>query len=462
MDDPRANRSLEDIDRDTVFHPNTSIAEHLFVGPTIIEGASGVRVRDASGRRWLDAMAGLWCVNVGYGRRELAQAGARALEELAYFHTFASMSNPPMIRLADKITGLMREAGLPQLGKVFFANSGSEANDTAFKLVRYFNNLRGQPRKKKIIARLGGYHGTSVASGSLTGIDYYHRAFDLPIEGVLHAACPHHFAFAEPGESEPAFAARMAAGLSDLIEAEGAETIAAFFAEPIMGAGGVMMPPKGYFEAIQPILKANDILFVVDEVICGFGRTGAWFGSERYGLQPDLLTFAKGVTSGYFPTSGVVVCDDVWAVLAEGSKEIGAFAHGFTYSGHPVGAAIGLANLALIESEALVHNAATVGAYFKRTLEARLGDHPNVGQIRGEGLILGVELVADRQSGRRLAAGDPAHKKVAAAAFERGLITRAMVYVPVNAFSPPLCFTRADVDETVDLYARAVADVFGS
>ncbi len=463
MDEPRVNRSLADIDRQTVFHPNTAIADHLANGPKIIASASGVRVRDAQGNTFLDAMAGLWCVNVGYGRRELADAAAEAMANLGYFHTFASMSNPPIIRLADKIVQLLRdEAGQPQLGKVFFANSGSEANETAFKLVRYFNNLRGRPEKKKIIARLGGYHGTSVASGSLTGIAYYHRAFDLPIEGVLHTACPHHFAFAEPGEGESAFASRLAGELAALIEREGAETIAAFFAEPVMGAGGVMMPPKGYFEAVAPILKANDILLVVDEVICGFGRLGSWFGSGAYGLKPDLLSFAKGVTSGYFPTSGVVVADSVWEVLAEGSREVGAFAHGYTYSGHPVGGAVGLANLALIENERLVENAASVGVYFKQALDARLGEHPNVGEIRGKGLMLGVELTADRQSGRRLPPGDDAHKRVSAAAYERGLITRPMVFVPVNAFSPALTFTRADVDEAVDIYALALADVFGA
>jgi len=463
MDDVRLNRSLEDIDRDSVFHGNTSVSDHLVRGPTVIAGGSGSRVRDASGRSYLDSLAGLWCVNAGYGRRELADAGAKALGELGYFHTFAHMGNPPNIRLADKILQLLRdEADCGHLARVFFANSGSEANDTAFKLARYISNLRGLTKKKKIIARRGAYHGVSLASGSLTGIDYYHRAFDLPVEGVLHISCPHHFAFAEPGESERAFTDRLAGELTDLIETEGAETIAAFFAEPIMGAGGVMMPPEGYFEAIQPILKANDILFVADEVICGFGRLGTWFGSGAYNLKPDLLCFAKGVTSGYFPVSGVVVSDGVWDVLAEGSKEIGAFAHGYTYSGHPVGGAIGLANIAVLEDEGLIHNAAEVGAYFKAALDERLAEHPNVGQIRGRGLILGVELVADRASGRRLEPTDHAHRRVAAAAFERGLITRAMAYIPVNAFSPPLIYTRADVDETVDIYAAALEDVFGT
>jgi L-2,4-diaminobutyrate transaminase len=462
MDDAGRNRTLIDIDRESVFHGNTSIADHNVRGASIIASGSGSRVRDYAGKSYLDALAGLWCVNAGYGRQELADAGAKSMAELGYFHTFAHMANPPNILLAEKVLQLLRdEADCGHLVRVFFANSGSEANDTAFKLARYINNLRGLPKKKKLIARRGAYHGISLGSGSLTGIDYYHKAFDLPLEGVIHISCPHHFGFAEPGESEEAFTARLIAELEAVIEREGAETIAAFFAEPIMGAGGVMMPPKGYFEAIQPILKANDILFVVDEVICGYGRTGSWFGSGTYNLKPDLLCFAKGVTSGYFPVSGVVVSQGVWDILAEGSKEIGAFAHGYTYSGHPVGGAVGLANLAVLENEGLIQNAAEVGAYFKAQLDERFGEHPRIGEIRGKGLILGVEFVADRASGRKLEPGDFPHRRVAAAAFERGLITRAMAFAPVNAFSPPLIYTRADVDETVDLYAASLKDVFG-
>ncbi len=462
MDDLRPNRSIEDIDRDSVFHPATSIADHLTRGPTIMQRASGVRITDNHGRSYLDAMAGLWCVNAGYGRQELADAGAKALSELGFFHSFASMGSEAAARLADKLLQLLRdEAGCKRMSKVFFANSGSEANDTAVKLVRYYNNVLGRPAKKKIIARQGGYHGVTVASGSLTGIPLYHKAFDLPIEGVLHVSCPHHYGFALAGESEAAFTARLAQELRDLIAREGGETIAAFFAEPVIGTGGVLMPPAGYFEAIIPILKEHDILFVADEVICGFGRLGAWFGSGVYGLEPDLLTFAKGVTSGYFPTSGMAVSQDIWDVLAGASAEMGVFAHGFTYSGHPVGAAIGLANLEVLEREDLPARAAETGAYFKTALQDAVGDHRHVGQIRGQGLILACELVADRATGERF---DPAlgmHRKVSAAAFERGLITRPMPFMPVNAFSPPLVITRAEVDEAVDGYAKALADVFG-
>ena len=463
MDDLRHNRSIEDIDRESVFHPATSIADHLARGPTIMSRASGVRITDNRGRTWLDAMAGLWCVNAGYGRRELAEAGAKALSEIGFFHSFASMGSEPTARLADKLLQLMRdEAGLKSMARVFFANSGSEANDTAVKLVRYVNNLKGRPAKKKVIARQGGYHGVTVAAGSLTGIPLYHRAFDLPIEGVLHVSCPHHYGFAEPGESEAAFTARLAQELKDLIAREGGETIAAFFAEPVIGTGGVLMPPAGYYEAIVPILREHDILFVADEVICGFGRLGGWFGSGVYGLKPDLLTFAKGVTSGYFPVSGVAVSQGIWDVLADASPEMGVFAHGFTYSGHPVGGAIGLANLTVLETEGLPARAAETGAYFKAALDARLGDHPHVGQIRGQGLILACELVADRATGRRFDPAEGMHRKVSNAAFERGLITRPMPFMPVNAFSPPLIISRAEVDEAVDTYAASLADVFGT
>ena len=462
MDDLRPNRSIEDVDRDSVFHPVTSIADHLKRGPTIMASGSGARLTDNHGKTYLDAMAGLWCVNVGYGREELAAAGYQALKDLGFFHTFASMGNEAIARLADKVLSLLRdEAGCARMSKVFFANSGSEANDTAIKLVRYFNNLRGAPLKKKIIARKGGYHGVTIGAGSLTGIPLYHKAFDLPIEGVIHVSCPHYYTFAEAGESEAAFTARLVGELKATIEAEGAETIAAFFAEPIMGTGGVLIPPAGYFEAIRPILRDNDILLVADEVICGYGRLGAWFGSGVYGMDPDLLTFAKGVTSGYFPVSGLAVSQGVWDVLADASPEVGAFAHGFTYSGHPVGGAIGLANIAVLEAEGLVANAAAVGAYFKQALSERLAEHPFVGDIRGEGLILAVELVADRQTRARFEPAAGKHRAVTAAAFERGLISRAMPFVDVNAFSPPLVFTRADVDETVDKYAASLRDVFG-
>ncbi|HZZ36908.1 MAG TPA: aminotransferase [Caulobacteraceae bacterium] len=463
MDDMRRNRTLEDIDRESYFHPVTAIADHLARGATVMESGAGVRVKDHTGKTYLDAMAGLWCVNVGYGRQELADAAATVLADLGYFHSFASMANEPIIRLADKVLQLLRdEAGQKQMSRVFFANSGSEANDTAFKLARYVNNLRGRPEKKKIIGRLGGYHGVGLGAGSVTGIPAYHKAFDLPLPGVLHVSCPHYYGFGLPGESEADFSARLVAELEETIAREGGETIAAFFAEPVIGAGGVFLPPVGYFEGVQKLLKAHDILFVADEVICGFGRLGAWFGSGLHGLKPDLLTFAKGITSGYFPTSGVAVAKGVWETLADTSPEMGAFAHGFTYSGHPVGGAIGLANLAIIEREGLVANAAAMGPRLVAALEARVGGHPNVGQVRGQGLVAAVEIVKDRETREKFETVGATTRKIAAAAFERGLITRPVAFGEANVFAPPLIIGEKDIDEIADLYGAALEEVLGT
>jgi L-2,4-diaminobutyrate transaminase len=347
------------------------------------------------------------------------------------------------------------------MSKVFFGNSGSDANDTQVKLVWYYNNLRGQPRKKKIVARLQGYHGSTVASASLTGLPMFHRAFDLPIPNILHAAAPYHYRHAAPGMSEEAYAASLAAELDALIEREGPDTVAAFIAEPIMGAGGVLTPPRTYFERVQAVLRKHDVLMIADEVICGFGRLGRLFGSHVYDIDPDLVTVAKGLTSGYFPLSAVVLSEKVWSVLQAGSPEVGAFAHGFTYSGHPVGAAAAMANLDILLGEDLVGNAARVGAYLQARLREQVGAHPLVGEIRGVGLIAGVELVADRATRQPF---DPAAKvgqRVAARCLEDGLIVRALPVGHVLALSPPLCITREQVDQVVDGLdrgIRAVAD----
>ena len=331
MTDGTRNYSLEEMDRASIFHPVTSIADHLKKGPTIFSEGAGVRIKDQKGRDLIDCGSGLWCVNVGYGRAELAEAAMQAIHDLSYHHIFGSASNEPIIRLADKVLNLFHErAGAPHLSKIFFGTGGSDANDTNYKLVRYYNNLLGRPKKKKVISRLGGYHGLTYAAGSLTGIPVYHKAFDMPIEGVLHAACPHWYRFAEPGESEAAFSDRMVADLAAIIEREGAETIAAFIAEPIMGTGGVLLPPTGYFQRVQELLRANDILFIADEVITGFGRTGSWFATGLYGLRPDIVTLAKGITSAYFPVSASVISEEIWDVLASASPEMGPVMHGFT------------------------------------------------------------------------------------------------------------------------------------
>jgi L-2,4-diaminobutyrate transaminase len=451
------NYSLEEMDRQSLFHPTTSIAEHLKHGPTIIAGGSGVRFRDRRGRDLIDCGAGLWCVNVGYGRAELGAAAAQAMADLGYYHTFASYSNEPIIRLADRVLTLFREkAGAGHLSKVFFGTSGSDANDTNFKVVRYYNNLRGRPQKKKFISRLGAYHGLTYAAGSLTGIGSFHAAFDLPIAGVLHAACPHFYRFAGPGESEAAFTDRLIVDLEALIAREGADTIAAFIAEPVMGTGGALLPPDGYFPRVQEVLADHDILFIADEVITGFGRTGAWFATGPYGLKPDMVSLAKGITSAYFPLSASLVSEEMWSVLREASPQYGPVMHGFTYSGHPVGGAVAMANLDIIEREALVENSAAMGAYLRGRLRARLGDNPFIGEIRGQGLMVGVEFVADRSARRFFEPQQEPHRLVARNALDEGLLVRALGFTETVSFSPPLCIGASEIDQAVDRFARAV------
>jgi len=456
------NISLEELDKEVLLHPVTSISEHQANGPLIFKRAGGVRMYDNSGKSYIDGAAALWCVNIGYGRKRLAEVAKEEMNKIGFYHTFGAASNEPAILLADKLIQLLHDhADCNHIGKVFFGLSGSDANDTQFKLVRYYNNLRGKPNKKKIISRIGGYHGTSAAAGSLTGIPVYHKAFDLPFDGILHTSCPNFWKFGNPNESEEEFTNRMVKDLEDLILKEGPDTIGGFIAEPVMGTGGVIVPTREYYQRIQSLLKEHDILFMVDEVINGFGRLGSWFGSGFYGIKPDLMSFAKGLTSAYFPMSAVAIADHVWQVLADGTPDVGMFAHGFTYSGHPVGAAVGLANLEIMEEENLIDNAAKVGSYLKQSLIERLADHPNIGEIRGEGLMIGIEYAAGADSKEAPNMTPLAHKQVAIAAQERGLLTRALPFLQVNNFSPPLTFTKSDADESVEIFAESVESVFG-
>jgi len=449
------NYSLEEMDRQSLFHPSTSIADHLRDGPTIIAGGSGVKVRNRQGQELIDCGAGLWCVNIGYGRAELGEAAAKAMAELGYYHLFGSYSNEPIIRLADRVLALFRErAGASHLSKIFFGTSGSDANDTNFKLVRYYNNLLGRPDKKKVISRLGSYHGLTYAAGSLTGIASFHKAFDLPVPGVFHTSCPHFFRFGEAGEDEDAFTRRMVGDLKALIHREGPETVAAFIAEPIMGTGGSFIPPRGYFEQVQEVLDENDILFIADEVITGFGRTGEWFATGLYELKPDIVTLAKGITSAYFPLSASVISERMWAVFRDASAEAGPVMHGFTYSGHPVGGAVARANLDIMENENLIENSAAMGAYFRDRLTERFADHPFVGEIRGQGLMLAVELVADRATKRFFDRDKWVHRIIQKKALEEGVMVRALPYAEVISFSPPLCITSGEIDEAIDRFAR--------
>lgn len=457
MEDAARNFPLEDIDRECLFHPNTSIADHLRKGPVIFSDGRGVRIKDQKGKDIIDCGAGLWCVNIGYGRPEMAEAAKKAIENLAYHHIFGGASNEPIIRLAERVLQLFHErAGATHLSKVFFGTGGSDANDTNFKLVRYYNNLRGKPQKKKIISRMGAYHGLTYAAGSLTGIPVYHKAFDLPVEGVLHASCPHYFRFGQPGESEEAYASRLVAEIEDMIKREGAETVAAFIAEPIMGTGGVLIPPKGYFEKLQVVLDRHDVLFIADEVITGFGRTGHWFSTGGMQLKPDIVTLAKGITSAYFPVSASVISQKVWDVLADASPEMGPVMHGFTYSGHPVGGALGLVNIAIMERDGLIEQARDVGAYFLELLRDRVGGNRFVGEVRGVGQMIAVEFVADKAGRRFFNPKDGAHRMVSAKAFENGVLSRALPFIEVNAFSPPLSMNRSEAEEAADRYGRAL------
>ncbi|MFM9939303.1 MAG: aminotransferase [Hyphomicrobiaceae bacterium] len=457
MDDAQRNFSLEDIDRESLFHPNTSIADHMKKGPLIVSDGRGVRVKDQKGRDIIDCGAGLWCVNIGYGRPEMAETAKKAVESLAYHHIFGGTSNEPAIRLAEKVLKLFHEqSNAPHLSKVFFGMGGSDANDTNYKLVRYYNYLRGKPEKKKIIARMGGYHGLTFAAASLTGIPAYHKAWDLPMHDVIHVSCPHYYRFGQAGESEESFCNRLVAEIETVITREGADKIGGFIAEPILGTGGVIIPPSGYYQKIQAVLDKHDILFIADEVITGFGRTGHWFATGGMNLKPDIVTLAKGITSAYFPVSASVISTKIWDVLANASAEFGPVMHGFTYSGHPVGAALGLTNIAIMERDGLVQQAAEVGPYLLKLLQERVGNHPFVGNVRGVGQMHAVEFVADKAKKRFFDPKAGAHRVVAAKAFEHGVLSRALPYIEVTSFSPPLSMTRAEADEAVERYVKAL------
>ncbi len=450
-----SNRDLAELDRTYHLHPFTSLRAHADGKPTVIVRGEGCRLWDDEGREYLDGLAGLWCVNAGYGREEIADAIRAQAARLPYYHAFASMTSEAPARLAERIVTMAP----PHFSKVFYGNSGSDANDTAVKLVWYYNNIRGRPQKKKILARSRAYHGVTVASGSLTGLEGVHAGFDLPVFEVPRLTTPHHYWVADSGISEEDFARDLARELEVVIEREGAETIGAMIAEPVMGAGGVFVPPRGYFDLIQPILKSNGILLIVDEVINGFGRLGTTFGSEKYAITADIMTVAKGLTSGYQPLSGCLVTDAVYQVLEQGSEGFGLFGHGYTYSAHPVPAAAALANLDIFERENLVGEAAERGSYFQRRLRSEVGAHALVGNVRGEGLIAGVELVAAKAPRVPFEPGLAVARRVYAAALRKGLITRALQSSDILAFSPPLVISEAEIDELIEKLVDALDEV---
>jgi L-2,4-diaminobutyrate transaminase len=448
---------LETLDREYVFHPSTNLKAYARgqAPSRIMQGGEGVYVVDREGRRSLDAFAGLYCVNVGYGRPEIAETLHRQALAMAYYHSHAGHSSAPVIRLTDRV---LRMAP-PEMSRIFWGLQGSDAHETQVKMVWYVNNVRDLPAKKKIIARQRAYHGLTIMSGSLSGLPSFHRAFDLPIGPVRHTMAPYYYWRDDPAMSEAEYARYCAEQLDALIEAEGAETVAAFIGEPVMGVGGILPPPAGYWQEIRKVLDKHDVLLMSDEVICGFGRLGASFGAVLYDMRPDFMAIAKGLTSGYFPLAGSIVAERVWRWLEAGSERFGPFAHGFTYAAHPLGAAVAMTNLDIIERERLTDNARETGAHLNRRLREVFAGHDMVGDVRGVGLLACVEFVADR---RRRVRFDPdlrIGQRLAAACRADGLIVRPLPEGDILGFAPPLIVTPAEVDEIVERCRRAVARV---
>lgn len=454
------NDVLDRWDREAFMHPSTHLAQHARgeSASRIVSAGEGVYIQDRDGNRLLDAFAGLYCVNVGYGRQEIVEAIADQARELAYYHAYAGHGTEASITLAKMVL----DRAPDHMSKVYFGLSGSDANETNIKLVWYYNNILGRPRKKKIISRWRGYHGSGLMTGSLTGLQLFHAKFDLPLKNVIHTQMPYYYRRADTAMDEAAFVADCAAKLEALIEQEGADTIAAFIGEPALGTGGLVPPPAGYWDAIQPILEKHDILLIADEVVTGFGRLGSMFGSTHYAMRPDLITIAKGLTSAYAPLSGSIISERVWQVLEQGTDENGPIGHGWTYSAHPIGAAAGIANLKLVDEMGLPANAATTGSYLKETLQDAIGDHPHVGEVRGEGLLCAVELVENRANRSFF---DPAKKvgmAVVAKMLEQGVIARAMPEGDIIGLAPPLCLSKGEADQIVEVLRRSVLEAVDS
>ncbi len=447
-----SDRSNSAASRDTAYHlhPYTNARKHEAEGPMVVNRGKGVYVYDDQGNEYIEGLAGLWCTSLGFGEERLVKAAERQMRELPYYHAFGGKVAAPSIDLAEKLIEL---APVP-MSKAFFANSGSEANDTALKIVWYTNNALGKPERKKIISRLRAYHGVTIAAASLTHLAYVQTGFDLPVnDRFVPTGCPHHYRGARDGESEDAFATRLAEELDQLIRAEGPETVAAFIGEPMQGAGGVIVPPATYWEKIQAVLKKHDVLLIADEVICGFGRTGNLWGSETFGLKPEIMTVAKQLSSAYVPISAVLISDKVYQPLADQSAELGTFGHGYTYSAHPVAAAVALETLKIYEERDIVARVKELAPRLQDGLR-RFAGHPLVGEVRGIGLIGAAELVADKAS---KAPFDPVGQvggALAGRAQAHGLIIRNLG--DTIAVCPPLIISEAEIDALLERFGKAL------
>jgi 4-aminobutyrate---pyruvate transaminase len=445
---PLSNLAVRDIE--TLVHPYTNLATFRDTGPLVIERGKGVWVYDSEGKGYIEGMAGLWCTALGYGNEELAETAAEQMRKLSFGHLFTARSHDPAIELGEKL----KEIAPMPISKVFFCCSGSEANDTQIKLVWYMNNALGRPKKKKIVSRLKAYHGVTIGAASLTGLPNNHIDFDLPIPNILHTGCPHHYRFARDGESEEQFSARLADELEDMIVNEGADTVAAFIAEPVMGAGGVIIPPKGYFDNVMAVCAKYDVTMIADEVISGFGRLGTMFGCEKVGYSAHSISVAKALSSAYLPIAAVMVPEFMYQAMLDESRKIGTFGHGFTYGGHPVSAAVALKTLDIYVRDRVIASVARKAPKFQARLKA-LGDHPLVGEARGLGLIGGLELVASKASRRSFEPAKGVALHCVRFAEGEGLIVRA-VLGDVITLSPPLVISEEEIDELFDRLGRAL------
>ena len=447
--------TLSEKDKKFFFHPFTALKAHEQNGSMFIARGKDSTLFDLDGKSYLDAMAGLWCVNIGYGNEEMADAMADQVKTLSYYQAFTAMATAPAAELAARLISM---SPVP-MAKVFYGSSGSDANDTNAKIVWFYNNALGRPEKKKLIARTRGYHGVTVLSAGLTGLKNLHEGFDLPLAMVRHTRPPHRLWEKEEGMTDADFSEALADDLEKLILDEGPDTVAAFFAEPIQAAGGVLVPPDEYFPAIQKVLKKYDVLLIADEVVTGFGRLGETFGTGVFSMKPDIITVAKGITSAYVPLSASIISEKIWSVVMEGSEKYGAFGHGYTYSSHPLAARAALTNLDIIERDGLVNQAGTRGEYLQKRLREEFSEHPLVGEVRGTGLIGAVEFVASRSPAVAFDAGEKVGARITRRSMELGVITRALPAADTIAFSPPFIVTEEEIETMVTTTRRAADEV---
>jgi len=449
--------SVQARDIASLVHPQTNLAVHQEIGPQVMTGGSGISITDDSGQTFIDAAAGLWCASLGYASERLARVAYEQMRRMGYYHLYRHTTNENSVDLAEKLLQIAPAAHGGSMSKVFFQCSGSEANDTAIKLVWYYHAAIGKPNKRKIIGRKMGYHGSTTASISASGKADMHADFGLPLPGFLHTEYPHYYRDHRDGETEEQFSARLALALEELILAEGPDTVGAFIAEPVMGAGGGLVPPRGYWEAIQKVIRKYDLLFIADEVICGFGRTGNMWGSQTYDLRPDMISCAKALSAGMQPISATLLNERIFQAMLDESRKLGNFAHGFTYAGHPVTTAVAMETLRIYEEMDMVGHVQRVGPHMQSVL-AKFAEHPLVGDVRGVGLLTGMEMVEDKASRKPF---DPARgvgRIVDTHARKHGLITRFIG--DRIAFSPPLIVTEAEIDEIARRLQAALDDAW--